>query len=78
MLGKIYVSSQLLTETGKWVLSPEKTVRVCSFKIDVKDSKFYHSKGQMGKMDLLSVDFRKLVHSDMLEYIDPHALNKAF
>lgn len=31
----------------------------------------------MGKIDLIEVDFRQLLHSDMLEFIDPLALNKA-
>jgi len=78
LLGNIHVTSELHTVKDKWTLSPKKKVRMSSFKIDIENSKFYHNNLQMGTMDMLKVDFRQLVFSELLEYIDPLALNKAF
>ena len=76
-LGNIKVTSQLITEKGKWILSPEKEVRMCSFKIQVEKTELNYKDTKMGSIDTISVDFRQMLHADTLEYIDPLSLNKA-
>jgi len=67
----------MITETGKWKFNSEKSVRVCSFKIGIEETTLYHRDGKMGSCELINIDFRQILHSDSLEYIDPLALNKA-
>lgn len=44
----------------------------------MEETTFSHRDGKMGNINLLKVDFRQLLGSDTLEYIDPLALSKAF
>ena len=67
----------MITETGKWKFNSEKSVRVCSFKIGIEETTLYHRDGKMGSCELINIDFRQILHSDSLEYIDQLALNKA-
>lgn len=76
-LGNIHVTSEMVTERGKWALDYDKTVRLCSFIINIEETTLKHRDGKMGSCEFFTINFKQLIPSDTLEYIDPLALNKA-
>ncbi|CAI2385812.1 unnamed protein product [Moneuplotes crassus] len=76
-LGNIHVTSEMITEKGKWHMDPYKTVRLCSFQIGIEETTLYHCDGEIGSCKFFFVNFKQLLQSDTLEYIDPLALNKS-
>ena len=67
----------MVTKIKKWPLSPSKPVNFTLYTISVENTTFYHKYDQLGSIKTFSVDFENILYSEILEFIDPLALDKS-
>ena len=76
-LGNITVDSSLVTKIKKWRLYQNKPIKFTLYTINVENTTFFHKDDQLGSIKTFTVEFENILYSEIIEFIDPLALDKS-